>query len=166
MRRHRVHLSCRRSHHNRPSPSASASEKPRCPQALSILLQSKCVTSFPNMKKAPIGRVIPVVLAILFMGGAEHALQAANAAGGQSSRLAFESLATSRAVSTSGRTALCLLPAFLNHACQTASHAPSAAYADIGSGGLLAGFVGETPARTPTQLTHVARVCQRPPPAA
>ena len=128
------------------------------------------MTSFSNVKRVPIGRVIPVFLAILFMGGAEHALQAANTAGEHSSRLAFESLAPNRAAGANARTALCLLPAFLNHACQTALEIPAAFPASsagaVGGRGILAGFVegGNGPART--QLTHVARLCQRPPPVA
>jgi hypothetical protein len=118
----------------------------------------------------PIGRVLPVFLAILFMGGAEQALQAVNNTGEPSSRLAFERHASEGAAYANARTALCLLPALLSHACQNASQGLSGISAR--SGGIAPGVgTGISPAEDldgvkPAHLLHVARFCQRPPPAA
>lgn len=116
------------------------------------------------------GRVLPVFLAILFMGGAEQALQAANVAGDPSSRLALESAAPDRAACSSVRAALCLLPAFLNHACQTAAQdlpGYSDRYTGIGSPReILLGSVESSSGVQPAQFLYAASLRQRPPPVA
>jgi hypothetical protein len=122
------------------------------------------------MKRVPIGRVLPVFLAILFVGGAEQALQAANNTGEHSSCLAFERRSPEGAAYVNARTALCLLPAILSHACQNASQGLpgfSARSGGIAPGSeTVVGLAEELDGAKPRHLLHVARLCQRPPPAA
>ena len=116
------------------------------------------------------GRMLPVFLAILFMGGAEQGLAPANVAGSASSRLAFESVSPDRAACNGVRAALCLLPAFLTHACQTASRdLPGYCdrFASTGfPGGRLVGIIERPECARSARFLKIAPRYQRPPPVA
>jgi hypothetical protein len=116
------------------------------------------------------GRVLPVLLAILFMGSAEPSLQSGVNGNDNSARCKHENLLPANAAYKNARTALCLLPALLGHACQTSSTVvtnaalpASPAAADVVVWREL--YQAFDSARRPL-LSHSGHLWQRPPPSA
>ena len=91
-------------------------------KSASFLLQSKCVSNLAASNKVAIGRVLPVFLAILFMGGSEQTIHMLpDLSLGLHPRSGRSTPASPRISSRSTRTALCLLPALLKQACQAST---------------------------------------------
>jgi len=133
-------------------------------------IQSGVVGSLTSKNRRAAGRVLPVLLAILFMGSAEPVLPQGANAEGASTRCKHEKLLSSSAAYGNARTALCLLPALLGHACQSSASAVSDAALPAPSAAAEAGVWRELyrsfdPARRPL-TSHSRHLWQRPPPPA
>jgi hypothetical protein len=133
-------------------------------------IQSGVVGSLTSKNRRAAGRLLPVLLAILFMGSAEPVLQQGTNGGGASTRCKHEKLISSSAAYENARTALCLLPALLGHARQTSSSAVSNAALPAPSAaaearGLCELYRTFDSARRPL-ASHSRHLWQRPPPSA
>ena len=131
-------------------------------------IQSGVIGSLTSNRIAA-GRVLPVLLAILFMGSAETALQPGANGASASIRCKHEKLVSSSAAYENARTALCLLPALLHHACQATSTAvPNAALpaSSIATNGRVWRELDQAfdSARRPL-ISHSRHLWQRPPPS-
>jgi hypothetical protein len=139
-------------------------------KSASFLLESKCVSNLATNNKVAIGRVLPVFLAILFMGGSDQPIHSlADLSLGVHPRSGRSTHAAGQLTSGSTRTALCLIPALLKQACQAGSqedfaiaYPTRAAAVEL----LASSYFTREPAGASRFLTgHAGNLWQRPPPS-
>jgi hypothetical protein len=128
------------------------------------------VSNLAANNKVAIGRVLPVFLAILFMGGSDQPIHSvADLSLGIHPRSGRSTPATPQLTSISTRAALCLIPTLLNQACHAGSQndfgvAHPVRAARIQPLGTFE-FARESAARSCLLIGNTASLWQRPPPS-